>query len=254
MKRFATLILILTLSLAPFLTTSYALQVVDGSVDLNTIATTSTLDATHLVVGEVIHVSFVFQMDVDGGTTGPLSIVTLRVDWDMKKEIEGAENDPPKKGKSDEEPEQVVEELEQVVLFSQIGGPYPDGDYVEAAGIRLLELGDYVFLRLSPTTFPITNSAVTVNNCTKAFGAVHTVDDEGNEDIDQHIIKKGWRSLDLTVVEMTRIVRATLKRPEEMRAFERDLTGPTKELRYKALMDKVKSIEGDLSLRELNHQ
>lgn len=244
-KRFVTLTMILTLSLVPLFSPSYALQVVDGSVDLDTIATTSTLDATHLVVGEVIDVSFVFQMDVDGGTTGPLSIVTLRVDWDMKKEIERAENSSP---------EQNDDREVQRVSFSQIGGPYPDGDYVKAVGIRLLELGDYVFLRLSPTTFPITNNDVTVNNCTKAFGAVYTVDDEGNEDIDEHIIKKGWRSLDLTVVEMTRIVRATLKRPEDMRAFERDLTVPIKEVRYKALMDKVKSIEEDLVLRELNHQ
>ena len=247
-KRFVTLTLILTLSLVCFLNNLFALQVVEGTVDFDTLATTSTVNATHLVVGEVIDVSFVFQMEIDGGTTGPLSIVTLRVDWDMKKEIERAENDHPDEDKPDDEPEQ------QLVLFSQIGGPYPDGGYVEVAGVRLLKVGDYVFLRLSATTFPITNNGVTVNNCTKIHGAVHTIDDKGNDDIAEHIIKRGWRHLDLSVGKMTRIVRVTLKRPEEMRAFERDLDAPVKESRYQTLMSKVKSIEEELNLPELKHR
>ena len=244
-QRFVILTLILTLSLVCLLNQSHAGQVIEGTVDFDTLATTMTVNATHLIVGEVIDVSFVFQQDGPRGTTGPISIATVRVDSDMKKEIERAENDDPDKGELDDKPEQFVS-------FSQIGGPYPDGDYVEAASIRLLKVGDYVFLRLSPTTFPITNNGVTVNNCTEIYGAVYTVENKRNDDdVNEHVIKKGWRSLDLSVGDMIRLVRAILKKPEEMRAFERDLSAPIKQARYQALRDKIKCIEMELGLPEL---
>ncbi len=146
-----------------------------------------------------------------------------------------------------------MDEPEQSVSFSQIGGPYPNGDIVQAVGLPLLEVGDYVFLRLSPTRYPVTNNELTVNACTTAYGAVHVVDEDGNDDIADHTVKKSWRSLDVSVADMTRIVRATLKRPNEMRAFERDLTAPAKEARYQVLMEKIKRIERDLGLPEITH-
>ena len=89
-KRIVTLTLILTLSLVCLLNYSVA-SYPEGAWDLTTIATKSTLEATHIVVGEVTHVSFVFYyVGAD-----PLSIVTLRVDKDIKTEIE-KDNTPPK--------------------------------------------------------------------------------------------------------------------------------------------------------------
>ena len=41
------------------------------------------------------------------------------------------------------------------------------------------------------------------------------------DELDKHIIEEGSSRMDVTVLQMARIVRATLKQPERMRAFER---------------------------------
>lgn len=82
MKRIATLTLIFTLSIV-CLTDSSAGLYSPGTWDHTAMATISTLEATHIVVGEVTHVSFVFRQN----GSEPLSIVTVRVDKDIKAEI-----------------------------------------------------------------------------------------------------------------------------------------------------------------------
>ena len=49
---------------------------------------------------------------------------------------------------------------------------------------------------------------------------MYAVREEGGK-LDKHIIEEGWQGMDVTVLQMTRIVRATLKQPERMRALER---------------------------------
>ena len=234
-QRFVTLILALSLICYH----AFASLVDESTVDFDVLATTTTLKATHLIVGEVIEVSFVFEQEIDGGTTGPLSIVKVQIASDMKKMIEHAENDEDE----DDTPEQFVS-------FSQLGGPYEGGGVVEAVGFPLLEVGDYVFLRLSPRRWALTHNGVTVESCIEMYGTVYEIDKKGSDDIANHVIVKAWKNLDLSVDDMTRIVRATLKRPDEMKRFERDSNAPTKE----ALMSKVGTIEIALTLPELKRQ
>ena len=71
------------------------------------------------------HVSFVFNY----GEFGPLSFVTVRVDWDIKHKIERAENqDTSPQGRQTSEEER--ETAPQTVTFVQMGGPYSDGGMV----------------------------------------------------------------------------------------------------------------------------
>ena len=191
----------------------------EGTFDFTTMATATMLEATHIIVGEVTDVSFVFEQ----GVSGPLSLVTVRVDKDIKAEIQRVDNQetrPQERQSSEEERERPP----RTVSFVQVGGPTSDGDIVEAVGIRLLKQGDYVFLRLVPSGYPVTHNGKTVNSCTVEYGTMYSVEEEGDE-LDQHIIKKGWQDLDVNVMEMTRIVRTTLKRPEEMRTLEREMSG-----------------------------
>ena len=128
---------------------------------------------------------------------------------------------------------------------------------MEAVGIRLLKQGDYVFLRLVPSGYPVTHNGKTVNSCTVEYGTMYSVEEEGDE-LDQHIIKKGWQDLDVNVMEMTRIVRTTLKRPEEMRTLEREMSGlrrsMAKEARIQMLMNEVTNIETSLNLPDFQRQ
>ena len=238
-QRFVTLILALSLICYH----AFASLVDESTVDFDALATTTTLKATHLIVGEVIEVSFVFEQEIDGGTTGPLSIVKVQIATDIKKTIEDAENDEDE----DDTPEQFVS-------FSQVSGPFANGDIVEAEGFPLLEVGDYVFLRLSPRRWSITNNGVTVTSCTEKFGTVYEIDKNGSDDIADHVIMKAWKNLDLSVADMTRIVRATLKRPDEMRTFERNLNAATSEAGHQALIRKITAIETTLALPNLERQ
>ena len=243
-QRFVTPILALSLICCP----AFASLVDESTVDFDALATTTTLKATHLIVGEVIEVSFVFEKERGNATTGLLSIVKVRVVSDMKKTIEDAEAVAAAEnvdGESDGD-----DASEQFVFFTQRGGPYEAGGMVEAVGFPLLEVGDYVFLRLSPRTWVITHNGVTVESCIEMFGTVYEIDKNDSDDITDHIIVKSWKDLDLSVNDMTRIVRATLKRPDEMKRFERDSNAPTKEV----LMSRVGAIETALNLPQLELQ
>ena len=89
---FVMLTLILTLSLVCL--HSPASLYPEGTFDFKTMPVTSTLDATHLVVGEITDVSFVFELVFseapEYSSSGPLSIATLRVDWDVKEVFDRA--------------------------------------------------------------------------------------------------------------------------------------------------------------------
>ena len=255
-KRFVTLTLILALSLVCLLNHSVP-SYPEGAWDLTTIATKSTLEATHIVVGEVTHVSFVFfQTGPD-----PLSIVTVRVDKDIKAEIERAASQatnpagqvskddgvtPPGGLESEED-----DARPETVSFIQVGGPWDDGGWVKAAGLPLLKEGDRVFLRLRPSNYPVRHNGEEYNSVTDAYGAVYYVQTEG-DDIGQHVIKKSWQNLDVNVMDMTRIVRTTLEQPETMRTLEREVNGiwgtRTKEAHLQTIMDTVAEIEETLNL------
>ena len=243
MKRFATLTLMFTLSIVCLLNHSVA-SYPEGTWDLTTIATKSTLEATHIVVGEVTHVSFVFFQ----GGPDPLSIVTVRVDKDIKAEIERvvsqATNPVGRVSEEDDSPPETVS-------FVQVGGPWEDGGWVLTIGQPLLKEGNRVFLRLRPTNYTITHNGQEYNSITDAYGTVYSVQANG-DDVDQHIINKGWQRLDVNVMDMTRIVRTTLEQPETMRTLEREVNGiwrdVLKEAHLQTIMNKVAEIEETLNL------
>lgn len=239
-QRFVILILVLSLICGHVFA-----SMIDESVDLSTLATTSTLEATHLIIGEITAVSFTFKQERGNATTGHLSIVKARVVNDMKKTIEDAEAVANIDGENAED-----DASEQFVYFTQRGGPYQGGGVIEAVGFPLLEVGDYVFLRLLPRIRAITHNGVTAESCTEMIGTVYEIDKQGSRDIADHVIVKSWKNLDLSVDDMTRIVRATLKRPDEMKRFERDSNAPTKEV----LMSRVGAIETALNLPQLEIQ
>ena len=82
-KRFVTLTMIFTLSLVCLLD-CYALLYPSDAFDFTTLNTKRTLEASHIIIGEVTHVSFVFQRE----SYLPSSLVTVRVDKDIKEQIE----------------------------------------------------------------------------------------------------------------------------------------------------------------------
>ena len=243
-KRFVTLTLILTLLLVCSLYYSTAGIYSEDAIDFASLATTMTLNATDLIVGEVIHVSFVFEQN----TSGPISLVTVQVDKDMKEAIMRADNPT-----ENQEPEESKAD-EQTISFVQVGGPLPDGDVVEAAGVRRLKEGDYVFLRLVPSGYPVTHNGQTVHSCTEEYGTMFDVEKTG-DNVDQHMIKNVWNRLNISVLDMIRIVRATLRQPEQMRSLDRDMNELkylTEEARLEMLMDKVKDIEKVSNLPDLS--
>ena len=253
----------------------------EGAFDFTTLGTKRTLEARHIIVGEVTHVSFVFELQFTGpeygpdgwATSGPLSFVTVRVDKDLKKEIERVDNQEtkPLEGKTSEKERETPP---QTVTCVQVGGPYPlvkflpffEGGWTTAAGIPVLKRGERVFLRLIPTTSPVEHKGQTANSITHEFGTIYSVREEEGE-LDKHIIERGWRGMDVTVLQMTRIVRATLKQPERMRALERrvsrlkpmpivfDVNGQPHRMqsadRLPIVMDEVRAIETELNLSPL---
>ena len=243
-----------------------ASQYPPGTFDLTAIVKEMTVDATHIIVGKVTRVSFV--------NDDSLSVVTVRVDKDMKAEIERVKNQEtdPLKGQTSTEEHKTPP---KTVTFVQVGGPYPlikglpffTGGGVKAAGMRVLKRGEYVFLRLQPTNYPVKHNGKTVNSCTNAQGTMYSVREEG-DNLDKHIIEEGWLTMDVTVLQMTRIVRATLKQPERMLAlarrvsklkrmpFVQDAQGRYRpkqpDDRLPVVMDEVKAIETELNLPPLD--
>ena len=247
MKRFATLTLMFTLSIVCLLNQSDA-SYPEGTWDLTTIATKSTLEATHIVVGEVTDVSFVFfQRGPD-----PLSIVTVRVDKDIKAEIERVANEANNSEDDGTSPPGGLDSSPpETVSFVQVGGPWEDGGWVKTVGQPLLKQGDRVFLRLRPTNYTVRHNGQEYNSITDAYGTVYYVQANG-DDVDQYTIEKGWQRLDINVMDMTRIVRTTLEQPETMRTLEREVNGVwrdmTTEAHLQTIMNKVAEIEETLSL------
>ena len=260
-------LLIIGLCLVNF--SSMGSQYPEDAFDFTIIATERTLEARHIIVGKVTHVSFVFELE--GWDT--LSFVTIRVDKDLKQEIghvDNQETKPPEGQVSEKESETPP----QTVTFVQVGGPYrlfdflpfPDGDWVTAAGIRTLKRGERVFLKLLPTTSPVEHNKRIANSYPCDHGSIYSVREEGDE-LDKHIIERGWQGMDVTVLQMTRIVRATLKQPERMRTLERrvsglkrrpivfDVNGRPRRMqpddRLPIVMDEVGAIETELNLPPL---
>lgn len=231
--------------------------------------TDMTLEARHIIVGKVVHVSFVFEQ----GFSGPQSLVTVRVDKDIKREIERVDNqetDSPQRQASKKDRKTPA----QLVTFVQIGGPYrlfdflpfPDGNWVTAAGVDNVKRGERVFLKLLPITSPVEHNGKTADSYPQDRGSIYSVRGKGGE-LDEHIIERGWLGMDVTVLQMTRIVRATLKQPERMRTlvrrvsklkrmpFVQDAQGRYRpkqpDDRLPVVMDEVKAIETELNLSPL---
>lgn len=231
--------------------------------------TDMTLEARHIIVGKVVHVSFVFEQ----GFSGPQSLVTVRVDKDIKREIERADNqptNPPQRQASKKDRKTSP----QLVTFVQVGGPYrlfdflpfPNGNWVTAAGVRTLKRGEHVFLKLLPTTSPVEHNGKTADSYPQDRGSIYSIRGKGGE-LDEHIIERGWLGMDVTVLQMTRIVRASLKQPERMRTlarrvsklkrmpFVRDVNGRLRRKqpddRLPIVMDEVTAIETELNLSPL---
>ena len=227
-----------------------------------------TLEARHITVGKVVHVSFVFDQGY-----GSQSLVTVRVDKDIKREIERADNQQtnPSQRQASKKDRKTPPQL---VTFVQIGGPYrlfdflpfPSGDWVTAAGVDNVKRGERVFLKLLPTTSPVEHNGKTADSYPQDRGSIYSVRGKGGE-LDEHIIERGWFGMDVTVLQMTRIVRATLKQPERMRALERrvsklkrmpfvrDVNGRLRRKqpddRLRIVMDEVTAIETELNLSPL---
>ena len=75
------------------------------------------------------------------------------------------------------------------------------------------------------------------------------------DNVDQHMIKNVWNRLNISVLDMIRVVRATLRQPEQMRSLDRkmnELKHLTEEARLEMLMDKVKDIEKALNLPDFS--
>ncbi len=245
-KPLAGVLLIMGLCLANF--SSMGSQYPEGTFDLTAIVQEMTVDATHIIVGKVTHVSFV--------NDDSLSLVKVRVYKDIKAEIEG-------------------KIPQKTVNFVQDGGPYPlikgvpffSVNGVRVVGFRTLKRGEYVFLRLQPTHHPFRFNGKTLNSCTQSKGTTYSVREEG-DNLDKHIIEAGWLTMDVTVLQMTRIVRATLKQPKRMRAlagrvsklkrmpFAYDAQGRFRpkqpDDRLPFVMDEVKAIETELKLPPLD--
>ena len=112
----------------------------EGAFDFTTMGTDRTVEATHIIVGVVTDVSFLLERE----WYVPSSLVTVRVDKDMKAEAERTDN-------------QEIDHLEgqavdretppKTVTFVQEGGPRLDDgiivQWVTAAGLRVLKKGDY---------------------------------------------------------------------------------------------------------------
>ena len=226
-----------------------------------------TLEAKHIILGKVVHVSFVFDRD----DYGPRSLVTVRVDKDIKQAIERAET--LKEGASKQNPKPPP----KTVTFVQLGGPYrlfdflplPSGNRVTVVGADYVKRGEYVFLRVLPLSSPVKHNGKTADSYPEDRGSIYPVQKTGKT-VDQHIIERGWMAMDVTVLQMTRIVRATLKQPKRMQAladrvsklkrmpFAYDSQGRFRpkqpDDRLPVVMDEVTTIERELNLPPINDE
>ena len=83
---------------------------------------------------------------------------------------------------------------------------------------------------------------------------MYDVEKKGKDNVGGHIITRAWNKLDITVLDMTRIVRATFKKTEEMRLLAENmncLRNLAEEPQLQMIMDKVEEIEKELKLPEL---
>lgn len=263
----------------------------EGAFDFTTMATDRTVEATHIIVGVVTDVSFVFYREY----CAPCSLVTVRVAKDMKAEVERAANRETDLlgGQASSEDRETPP---KTVTFVQEGGPRLDDgiivQWVTVVGVRVLKKGDYVFLMLLPVNKPFEHNGHSINSATHEYGTMFSVREDGAEvdkhilkkflstlsrikaradGLDKHIIEEGWSRMDVTVLQMARIVRATLKQPERMRTLERRVHGLKKRMPrmpivrdvngrlrrkqprglLKAVMDEVTTIEAELNLPPL---
>ena len=248
MKALAAATLTLLLALSLVCANSEATTYTEDTYDFTALGTQWTIKAQHIVVGEVTNVSFVFQYD----EFDPLSAVTVRVDSNITEAIKRANNpgtNPPQRENSEED-------TPQTLAFVQTGGPHPDGTITQAVGVRVLDVGDKVFLRICPTIEPIHNNGQVYNLGVGDYGTTYSLEESGNT-LDQHTISRGWKGLDTTVIEMARISRATLKQPEQMRTFERQMKQfrhLEKAVRLQKVMNKVATIEAALNLSTISIQ
>ena len=244
-KRFVTLTMILTLSLVCLLD-CYALLYPSDAFDFTTLNTKRTLEASHIIIGEVTHVSFVFRR----GEYLPSSLVTVRIEKDIKEQIDRLTNQGTNPPERQAEGERQTPS-QRTVTFVQVGGPRRDAaGWVKVSGFRVLKEGDYVFLKLMPAKDPFERDGHLINSATSSFATTYIVLEDG-DDPDDHIIRKAWQGLDITVIQMARIVRATLRKPEQMRGLERrmsELKHLAQDARSQTVMDEVMDIEEVLSL------
>ena len=217
-----------------------------GEIDFATIGTRRILEAKHIVVGEVIDVSNVFQATKDHYS--PISFVTFRVDLDIKNAIERAE-----KTSNAENQKPPADGL--TLTFAQNGGPNPDGTWTEVAGIHLFKPGERVLLFLAPTLQPLRNENREVKVYSPYVHGYFAVEQTGKS-VYENKIEYGWQRLDMTVLEIARIVRATLKQPERMRRLEqqvhelRKIQMPKEGVQGVALSE-VTAIEAEFNLPSL---
>lgn len=246
-KFFVTLALLFTLSLVCLLNCS-ALMYPEGSFDFTTLDTKRTLEAMHIVVGEVTHVSTVFKR----GDYLPSSLVTVRIEKDIKHLIEHIENQGVK---SDAEGERQ-KSPRRTVTFVQVGGPREDAGWVKVSGFPLLKQGDYVYLKLIPVKQPFDHGGHSIDSATSSFATNYTVLKDG-ADVFDYVIPSAWQRVDMTVLQIARVVRATHRKPERMRDLERRLSGLkhlAQDVRIQDIMNEVMDIEEGLNLPSLDNE
>ncbi|MBI1928582.1 hypothetical protein HYR99_30610 [Candidatus Poribacteria bacterium] len=230
----------------------------EEEIDFTTIGTQRILEAKHIIVGEITSVSFVFQFSES--QYSPLSFVTIRLGQDSKQEIGRVE-------KQEVEREDKTDKDNSTLTFVQNGGPNPDGTITQIAGVHVFQPGERVFLYLAPTIHPIEQAGQKADNFSPYIHGWFPVKQRGKT-VDENIIQQGWQGLDITVSQMTRIVRATLKQPEQMRTLERRMNalgrtirpqmskqGPVQmppDARLDIVMGEVTAIEKELNLPPLN--
>ena len=122
---------------------------------------------------------------------------------------------------------------------------------------------------LLPTISPVEHNGKTANSSPHDSGSIYPVQKTGKI-VDEHIIERGWMAMDVTVLQMTRIVRATLKQPKRMQAlaarvsqlkqmpFGYDSQGRFRpkqpDDRLPFVMDEVTTIERELNLPPINDE
>ncbi|MCH8292991.1 hypothetical protein IH992_18030, partial [Candidatus Poribacteria bacterium] len=183
----------------------------EGVFDFTTIHTKTTLEAKHIIVGEVVDVSSVFELPK---FNQPFSFVTIHIERDIKQEIKRAAQQGGNRNAGH------ADESKPTVTFVQLGGPYPDGSVVRASGVPVLKPGDRVFLRLIPTIESIQHGGQKSDVTISEFACRYSLKEKGKT-LDEHIVKCGWQGMDVTVLQMARITRATLETPERIKALER---------------------------------